>query len=303
MERLIKDTTAYKILSGDGKTNRLSHAYMLHFQDIKNMREALKLFALEVFQTQKDTALGKRILNESFVDLKIYPPEGKKLNVDMASEIVEDGAMRPVEGSRKLYIICGFDEASALIQNKLLKTLEEPLGGVYFLLGAYSLAPVLDTVKSRVKLLEIAPFTDKQIYDALERQGHRELNAVAAKSANGILGKAQNMVQGGWFEGIARAAAEICAVCEIDGIGEISLKYGDIKYKEELLSEMQRLYFQALTEGGGPAAKLCKPALVFALEKLNAANADLKFNAYFQGLLYDFMLEVVETHCKAVKLL
>lgn len=303
MEQLIKNTTAYKILSGDGAANRLSHAYMLHFQDIKNMRSVLKLFALEIFQTQKNSGLGQRILNESLVDLKIYPPEGKKLTVEMASEIIEDGAMRPVEGSKKLYIICGFETASALIQNKLLKTLEEPLEGMYFLLGVCSLSPVLDTVKSRVKLLEIAPFTEAQIFSALERQNHNELNAAAAKSANGNLGAAQSMVEGGWFEGVAKAAAEICATCDIKNIGEISIKYGDIKYKEELLSEMQRLYFLALTEEKGPAKRLCKPALVFALEKINGANADLKFNAYFQGLLYDFMLEVAEFHGRAVKLL
>ena len=301
MEQLIRETTAYKILSGDSRANRLSHAYMLHFQDIKNMRSVLKLFALEIFQTQKSSALGQRILNESFVDLKIYPPEDKKLSAEMASEIVEDGAMRPVEGRIKLYIICGFDSTSALIQNKLLKTLEEPLEGMYFLLGACSLAPVLDTVKSRVKLLEVPPFTEEQIIAALERQGHNDLNAAAAKSANGNLGAAQSMVEGGWFEDVEKAAAEICGTVNIEDIGEISLKYGDIKYKEELLSEMQRLYFQALTKEQGPAKKLCKPALIFALEKITTANADLKFNAYFQGLLYDFILEVAEFNKKALK--
>lgn len=302
MEKLIKSTTAYKILSGDRLEKKLSHAYMLHFEDAKNLREALKLFALEFFGTDKNSNLGHRILNESYPDLKIYPEPGKKFMADSASEIIEDSALRPVEGEDKLYIICGFDQASALVQNKLLKSLEEPLKGVHYLLGVTSLSPVLDTVKSRVKLLEIPPFSQSQIFGALERKGHSDLNSEASKSANGCFGAAENMVEGGWYSEIREAAEKICFNTRIGDIGEISARFGDTKYKTELLSEMQRLYFTALTEGGALAEVLQKPALIFALEKLNGANADVKFNAYFQGLLYDFMLGVIEENRKWQKL-
>ncbi len=49
MKKLISGTAAYAAFSGDIKSNRISHAYMLHFQDGKNMREALKIFALNFF--------------------------------------------------------------------------------------------------------------------------------------------------------------------------------------------------------------------------------------------------------------
>lgn len=293
MNELIKGTTAYKIFSGDRQSGKLSHAYMLHFADRRNMRGALKLFASEFFGAEKGTRLYSAIESESFTDLKIYPREGEKITADGIAEIIEDGALRPVEGEKKLFIISGFETASVLIQNKMLKTLEEPLEGVYFLLGACSLAPVLGTVLSRVKTLEIPPFSEEQIYLALERGGHNSLNAAAAKSANGVLGVAENMVSGGWFQSVAEAAEEICKVTTVGEIGGICLKYGEIKYREELLSEMQRLYFTALTEGEGPASKLTKPALVYALESIDKASADLKFNANFQGLLYGFLLGVL----------
>lgn len=301
MEKLIKKTTAYRILSGDRQGNKLSHAYMLHFEDAKNMREALKLFALEFFGAA-GTSLAHRILNESYPDLKIYPEVGKKIAADGVSEIIEDSALRPVEGAKKLYIICGFEQASALIQNKLLKSLEEPLEGIHYLLGVTSLAPVLDTVKSRVKLLEIPPFSERDIFEALERREHNELNEDAAKSANGCLGAAENMVEGGWYSEIRAAAEKICFTTRVGEVGEVAAEFGDTKYKAELLSEMQRLYFTALTEGGRLAQVLCKPALIFALEKINGANADVKFNAFFQGLLYDFMLGVIEENDKWQKL-
>lgn len=157
MQTLIKGTTAYAIFSADRTGGRLSHAYMLHLPDPDSLRGALKIFAAEFFGATG--TLLSRIENESYTDLVVYPAEGKKITAEGVAEIIEDSAMKPVEGDKKLYVISGFEEASALFQNKLLKILEEPPQGVYFLLGAASLSPVLDTVQSRVKTLEIPPFT------------------------------------------------------------------------------------------------------------------------------------------------
>jgi len=300
VEQLLKGTTAYKILEGDCDADKLSHAYMLDFPDLKNLKAALVIFALRFFGARTGTSLYQRIINESYTDLKIYPSEGKKLDAQTVGQLLEDSAMRPIEGDKKLYVIVGFDGASALIQNKLLKTLEEPLSGVHFLLGVTSLAPVLDTVKSRVKLLEIPPFTESQIFEVLERDGHKQINEAAAKSANGVLGAAQNMASGGWFEAVLQGAREICNVKNVSEIGAIAYKYGDTKYKNELLNEMQRLYFTALKEGTG--LPLCRGALVYALENITKAFADVKFNAFFQGLLYDFMLRVVKENNRWQKL-
>lgn len=299
MEELIRGTTAYRIFSGDAAADRLSHAYMLSFPDRKNIRGALAIFARAFFGAEKNPQKSARILSGGFPDFKLYPAPDKKLDAAAVAEILDDCAMKPVEGGRKLYCISDFDTASALLQNKLLKTLEEPHDGVYFILGACSLAPVLDTVKSRVKLLEIPPFSEEQIYLALERRGHSEINAAAAKSANGILGVAENLADGGWFEEVSAAAVEICRVKDVSGAGAAVIKYGDAKYKSELLSEMQRLYFAALNGGDLP---LEKPACAFALEELNGAFADLKFNANFSGLLYDFLIRVVKENDKWLRL-
>lgn len=300
MERLLKSTTAYKIFSADRLSGRLSHAYLLHLADPKNLRAALKIFAAEFYNA--DSALLSRIQKESYTDLTIYPAEGKKITVDGISEIIEDSTLRPVEGDKKLYIITGFDGASTLVQNKLLKTLEEPLPGIYFLLGATTLAPILDTVVSRVKMLQIPPFTVDEIFGALERENKNPQNLAAAKSCCGILGDAQNMVSGGWFKEVSDAAWEICSVNKLSQIADTVKKYGEAKYKQELLSEMQNIYFSALTEGGKLNTYLQKHTIIYALEELARANADLKFNAFFSGLLYDFMLKVVKENDKWLKL-
>lgn len=294
MEELLRSTTAYKILAGDRRQGRLSHAYMLHFCDSLNLRAALKIFAAEFFGAEKGSAVYRRIQDGNFTDFTLYPDDGKKIAADGIGGILDDCALKPVEGGRKLYAICNFETASALVQNKLLKTLEEPQSGIHFLLGATALAPVLDTVLSRVKLLEIPPFSESEIYGALQRERESELNAAAAKSANGCLGAAQSVVRGGYFKEIYDAAERICGVKRAGEIGEIAAEYGDFKYKQELLAEIQRQYFEALTCGTGAAAFHSPRALVEAIEYIDRANADLKFNAFFQGLLYDLMLKTQE---------
>ena len=307
MLKLITGTTAYAVFSGDVEKGRVSHAYMLHFQDADNMREVLKIFALKFFGVTEDDPVGKRIVNESFSDLKIFPEEGKKFTADGAAALLADSALKPLEGDKKLFIICGFNDASPLVQNKLLKTLEEPLEGVYFLLGATSLAPVLDTVKSRVKTITIPPFSENDIYSALERKESNPLNRKAAESCGGILGVAMNMVSGNWFAEVYAAANEICNTADIGKIGEVAIKYGDTKYKTELLSAIALNYHRALCarvkgESGEVAVRLETPALIYAGWCADKACRDLKFNAFFQGLLYNLMLRIIEENDKWLKL-
>ena len=194
------------------------------------------------------------------------------------------------------------------MQNKLLKILEEPPRGVYFLLGVTTLAPVLDTVKSRVKTLTVPPFTVDEIFSALQRKGQNPLNAEAAKSCGGILGEAENMVEGGWFKEISDAAREICTVTKISEIGKTALKYGDVKNKTQLIMQIALNYRNALNSrvnGGKPdevGRAWLTPTLIYAVESADKACADLKFNAFFQGLLYDFMLRIIEENDKWLKL-
>ncbi|MCD8294584.1 MAG: hypothetical protein LUE27_05000 [Clostridia bacterium] len=292
MEQLIRNTTAYAIFSGDRKADRLSHSYMLQFDDDLNLREALKLFGAEFFGASEGSVLYHRIMSASFPDFRLYPDEGKKISADGVTDIIDDSYLRPVEGRKKLYAFCGFENASQIVQNKLLKTLEEPPEGSYFLLGLTSTASMLPTVRSRVKFISIPSFTEEEIYAALERAGHNDRNAYAAKHCGGNLGLAQSILKGDWYNDVAEAALAICRVTRVGDIAPVCTKYGDIKFKKELLSEMQRLYFSAL-KGEGPIAGVWNErALIYALERIDDASTDVRFNAYFPALLYDFMLGV-----------
>lgn len=307
MEQLVRQTAAYKTFCGDVAQNTVSHAYMLHLPDESNLKNALKAFTLKLFENSGERAVNL-VKKETFPDCKFYPEEGKKMSVEGVSEIIEDAMLRPLEGDKKLYVLIGFDKATALVQNKFLKILEEPPLGVYFFLGVTSQAPVLSTVKSRVKTLEIPPFSEEQIYSVLTRKYPQNPQAMAAaKACGGILGDAEKMIYGAWYGNIKQAALEICLADTPEKIGIAVARYGDTKYKNELLSEIQRLYFSALcVYAGNPCdedslavyKKWEKSTLIFATEEIVRAAADVKFNAYFSNVLYSFAVKVKEENDK-----
>ncbi len=283
MEKLFKSTTAYKILEGDKKANRLSHAYLLFFSDGANLRFALKMFACLLYGG--DDSTKKRIMDETYPDIKIFPEKGKKMSADDAFKIVEDCTMRPMTGDTKIYVLDGFESCSAVVQNKLLKSLEEPPECVKFLLGCTTLSPVLPTVLSRVKKLEIVPFSEEEIYLCLERMGHNEKNRYAASSCGGILGEAQELLKGDVYEEVQRAAKKILSSSEGD-IGTLSQEMGDFSNKKQLLKALQSLCFSYAKEGKDNMSAVW----INCAEKINGAFADLKFNANFSSLIYDFIL-------------
>ena len=308
MRQLLQSTAAYRIFSGDARSDRASHAYMLYFQDGANLRFALKYFALRLFGTDESRREGSLIMAENFADVKVFPAEGKRPSVTDADEIVADSALRPLESDKKLYIFTDFDQASPIVQNKLLKVLEEPPAGVHFLLGATSLSPVLPTIMSRVKLLEIEPFPRSAILAALNRLGgDSAVNAEAAAACSGIFGQAVAMVSGGWFKEVLSAARDFCSADTLGKAGEVSLKYADIKQKGELLRLIQSIYYswlsQCLSPGDICRSDLTRPALLYAVEAVNRALEDYKFNANFSALLFDLAAGIITENDKWKKLL
>ena len=173
-EGLIKRTGAYKIIASDKGCGTLSHAYLVLTSDEKYLREYMRLFARLITCPESNTECGvcrtcKLVTDEKFTDVKFIPEhEGDKIVVEDIEELIEDSFTKPFEGDKKLYVICGAEQMTVAAQNKLLKTLEEPPKGVHILLGATSEYPLLQTVKSRVKMLTIPPFSNEVLFEELK---------------------------------------------------------------------------------------------------------------------------------------
>jgi DNA polymerase-3 subunit delta' len=100
---------------------------------------------------------------------------------------------RPTLGSRRVVIIDPADDLEKSSVNALLKSLEEPPGGTFFLLVTHRPGRLLATVRSRCRVLRFAPLSDAQI-DAILRErtpaADTATRAAAVAAAEGSPGAA-----------------------------------------------------------------------------------------------------------------
>ena len=317
MQELLCSTQAYRLLKKECAENVHSHAYLLLCNDSKNLRFVLKTFAKLFFQTDDPSENQRReklIDEESFADCPFFPADGKKLTVEDAEKIKEESLLSPVEGEKKVFLLGDFAEANPQTQNKLLKLLEEPPKGVVFLLGATSVYPVLNTVLSRTKRLEILPFTEEEVAACLARiyQNGYTMSALklCAAACGGVVGEAQSMLEGGYYKSLLEGAFSL-VLTEEHRLPQVIQSVGETKYKKELLSLLRLIFRDALLMkmNGQPyrkalllqaekvrvqdvATRYSKAALLYAQEAIAQAEMEVQFNAVFPQCIETCMAKI-----------
>lgn len=96
---------------------------------------------------------------------------------------------RPTLGARRAIIIEPADDMNTHAANKLLKSLEEPPVGTFFLLVTHRPARLLPTIRSRCRTLRFPVLSDSQLSVLLEEAGLAP-DAQAIAAAEGSLGAA-----------------------------------------------------------------------------------------------------------------
>lgn len=104
---------------------------------------------------------------------------------------------RPTLGARRAVIIDPADDMEKGAVNALLKSLEEPPIGTFFLLVAHRPGRLLPTVRSRCRVLRFAPLTDDAVAAILARHAphaSEATRAAAVAAAEGSPGSALGFV-------------------------------------------------------------------------------------------------------------
>ena len=91
-----------------------------------------------------------RVLRRRHPDVHYYAPEGAQgYLVEQIREIVSDVSLAPIRAKSKVYILDRVDLLGTQAANAFLKTLEEPVPGVVFILLGRTREGVLPTIVSR----------------------------------------------------------------------------------------------------------------------------------------------------------
>ncbi|MBO4636174.1 MAG: hypothetical protein J5685_03420 [Clostridiales bacterium] len=161
-------------------------------------------------------------------DIKRINAEDKS-NITVAElreKIIGDQFITPQISSSKVYIING-DELREEGQNLLLKSIEEPPSGTYFIIKVSSSDLMLPTIRSRVTELKLAEYSVSEIMEILRRQFGQTVSdekmKIAAEFCSGVPGRATDLLGDEDLETIRDEMLSL-----VTGIADLS--YTDILY-------------------------------------------------------------------------
>jgi DNA polymerase-3 subunit delta' len=203
---------AWRQWRASAATQRLHHAWILTGR--KGVGKAA--FALQAArELVGETTMG----DHPDILLLAHPPkddkeadkraEGKPYEVKRNIPVDEIRAMqrrlntRPTLGERRVVIVDPADDLEPSASNALLKSLEEPPQGTFFLLVAHRIGRLLPTIRSRCRVLRFPLVADDEIEAVLRReapQADQATRSAAIAASAGSPGAALEFVNLGLGE-------------------------------------------------------------------------------------------------------
>jgi DNA polymerase-3 subunit delta' len=117
----------------------------------------------------------------------------RNITIDQVRRMQQRLTTRPTLGSRRAVVIDPADDMEKSAVNALLKSLEEPPAGTFFLLVTHRPGRLLATVRSRCRVLRFAPLPAEEIDAVLRREvpeADAATRAAAIAAADGSPGAA-----------------------------------------------------------------------------------------------------------------
>jgi DNA polymerase-3 subunit delta' len=321
---LIKNTAAFSAVKGDLSSGRLSHAYLILTADGDNLDEYLKNFA-KLIVCEEGSPCGKcrkckTIDQNVFPDVVFYPKDGGAVTTEEVNSLIEESYIKPLESDKKVFIISQAQNMNIQAQNKLLKTLEEPPKGVHIIVGATSEFPLLSTVKSRLKKLEIPAFSKEVLLSALQEDcPDRQRLSSAIAASDGTVGKTKRLYGDDSLKEIIEVALDtLINMKSSSQVLEYSNKILSLRQDPaDFLSVMVLLLRDLLVLLDGredlvtnvgvinelkTAENFSRGAILHALEAVTQAEKRKKFNANPTMLVEWLLFQILEGKYKWQKL-
>lgn len=199
------------------------HSYLLVGPAGAGKRAAARAFAALLLSAGSEGEAAERhvrlALAETHPDLHVMEPTTAqgRLTVETAKRIVQQAALSPAEGDRKVLVLEDFhliDRFGAI----LLKYVEEPPPSTFFLILAHDVPPELVTIASRSVRIDFGPVPLEALVERLVAEGTppERARAVAAAAA-GDLDRARLLATDDRFAVRAQALAAMPG--RLDGTG------------------------------------------------------------------------------------
>ncbi len=172
MIKSIINTRLYKELDLKAKF----HAYLFYSQDRVKNNEISLAFAKSLVCEHKnacDFCAGCRQF-EAGSHPDVFVLEQDSIKVDDVKLLLEKMATKPIQASKKVFVVLNAETINEISQNKLLKSLEEPNDSAIFILTTTQTSKLLPTVLSRLNKIFVPNFCEEdEIYlaEQLKKDG------------------------------------------------------------------------------------------------------------------------------------
>ncbi len=182
-------------------SGRVSHAYLFTGPAGSNKTAAAYAFAQAILckdhgcRTCDDC---RRVERRKHPDVHFYTPEGAQgYLIEQIREIVSGVSLAPIRATGKVYILDRVDLLGVSAANAFLKTLEEPVEGVTFILLGRTREAVLPTIVSRCQVVPFRHIPAREAAGILSQKTGvtPEQARIAIEACNGSITRAMTFAK------------------------------------------------------------------------------------------------------------
>ena len=153
------------------------HAYLITGARGLGKKTLAMVLASALFCASENKPCGHCEACRQFFDgnnpdlLTVFSEDGKQIGVDRVREVIQKTSQHAFGEGYRVVLIEPVEKMTLQAQNCLLKSLEEPVANVVFLLMTHELSATLGTIASRCVRVKLSPWQDDQLKATLMRKG------------------------------------------------------------------------------------------------------------------------------------
>ena len=183
-------------------------------------------------------------------DFFLIEPDGNSIKVDQIRQMQKSVLEKPVESTKKVYIIDNADTMTKEAQNCILKTLEEPQEYVVIILVVSNINSILATVNSRCTKLFFKELDDSEIIKYINnKHGIIEVDKDVLKLCNGSIAKVEHVLnRADLFRDVKNIIMKIEGCSELDFLQNSQIIYDNRDYIDYILEYIYILLFERITK-------------------------------------------------------
>jgi len=315
-DKLALSSREYNLLCREKSEGRLFHSYIIESTD-RLYLDAFVKRAVSLIMCknggcgQCDTCI--KTAKGIHVDVFSFPQGGRKMISarDDIDTFRNAYSYKPLEGGSRVFV---FDAESSVRddwQNKMLKSLEEPLAGNYVIIRTDNLYKLLPTVRSRSRHIPLSPVSDKDMLSVLVGDGFDEFSARQAVSfACGSLTVAYSIITDEKSRGLTEFIFEMLLNCNSskDCVRFVQGLSSAKENADMLFFLMSGIFHRILLAGTGKNqdnADIKRLSTVYnaracgeIISIISEASRKSEMNVNFTAITEDLLLKIMEVRYK-----